>query len=352
MKRIVIIAIHLGYWAMYLLLLTLMFLLITLSQEELRAHFTSEVFRWLKVMTPLAIIPGLVGFYGGYFILYPKFIARKKIGLFFLFVLITTVTGAIISIPTVSMFFPENNIELMGHDGLILMGALMAIMTIINLVIGTIIQGFITSYHDIQIKEELMRHNTAIELALVKSRINPHFLFNTLNNIDVLIQRNPDEASTYLNKLSEILRFMLYETKDEEIPFDVELGTIQRYIELQKLRTNVENYVTLQVDGDAANVKLQPMIFLPFIENAFKYAEHKKIPEAVKIKWKIEKDKIFFHCENTFSNNMELHHAGNEGGIGNELIRKRLSLLYPSKHELITGPKGEKFVVELIIART
>lgn len=352
MKRIVIIAIHAGYWGMYLLLLTMMFLLLTLSQEELRTHFTTEIGRWLKVMTPLAILPGVVGFYGGYSFLYPRFIARKKIGQFFFFALINAMAGAVISSPTVSILFPENKIEFMSRDGIIVMMALMAIMTTINLVIGIIIRGFITSYQDIQLKEELTRHNTKIELALIKSRLNPHFLFNTLNNIDVLIEKNPSEASLYLNKLSEIMRFMLYETRDEEIPFTTELEQIFRYIELQKIRTTIENYAVVKIEGSPENVRFQPMLFLPFIENAFKYAEHKKSSEAIKIEWHIEPTQITFQCENSFSLKMNEHHVKNDGGIGNDLMRKRLNILYPQKHKLIAEQRGEKYHVELTIQTT
>lgn len=351
MNRFIVIAIHIGYWSMYLILLLVMFLFVSLSQKELLANFSIEVWRWFKIMTPLAIVPGIVGFYGGYAWLFPGYIAQKKIGSFFLFAFVTVLTAALLSAACIYLLFPKERTQFTSTDGIVVMVVIMCIMAAINLVIGIVIKGFITSYNDIQLKEELTRQNTTVELALVKSQINPHFLFNTLNNIDVLIQRSPEDASNYLNKLSGILRFMLYEAKDEPMPFAVELENIQRYIELQRIRTKIENYVVVHIDGKYENLMLEPMLFLPIIENAFKYAEHKKEQEAIRIQWTIMPDQILFRCENSFSKDMSAHHAAADGGIGNGLIKKRIQLLYPGKHTFTTQEIDERFRVELCIDR-
>jgi two-component system LytT family sensor kinase len=351
MNRFLVIAIHIGYWSLYILLLVVMFLFVSISQSELIANFSNEVWRWLKIMIPLAIVPGVIGFYSGYVWLFPRFIARKKIGSFFLFAGLTLIAASLIAGLVISVLFPYNEVRVMTRDGIAAMSIIMCIMSAINLVIGIVIKGFITSYNDIQLKEELTRQNTTVELALVKSQINPHFLFNTLNNIDVLIQRSPEDASNYLNKLSGILRFMLYEAKDEPMPFAVELENIQRYIELQRIRTKIENYVVVHIDGKYENLMLEPMLFLPIIENAFKYAEHKKEQEAIRIEWTIMPDQILFRCENSFSKDMSAHHAAADGGIGNGLIKKRIQLLYPGKHTFTTQEIDERFRVELCIDR-
>src|ERR1044071_687955 len=115
-----------------------------------------------------------------------------------------------------------------------------------------------------------------MELALIKSQINPHFLFNTINNIDVLIAKDSAKASEYLNKLSGILRYMIYETRNEKISLAGELDYIEKYLELQKIRTANPDYVNFQISGEANNLKIAPMILFPFIENAFKHTENKK----------------------------------------------------------------------------
>jgi LytS/YehU family sensor histidine kinase len=212
---------------------------------------------------------------------------------------------------------------------------------------GLVLQGFISWYADIKLKEALSKKNHEMELALVKSQINPHFLFNTINNIDVLIQKDAVKASAYLNKLSDIMRFMLYETKTEKIPLAQELEYIEKYIDLQKIRTSNLNYVNYNLQGDAGSLMIAPILFIPFIENAFKHSENKKIDNAININVVIENGKIIFDCENSYSTDTQtkLGHSG----LGNELIQKRLNLLYPEKHTLAISDENKIYKVKLII---
>ena len=214
-------------------------------------------------------------------------------------------------------------------------------------IIALVLKGFQKWYEELKLKEELMEKNHRMELALVKSQLDPHFLFNTINNIDVLISKNPTEASRYLNKLSDIMRFMLYETKSDEIPLSKELEYIEKYIQLQKIRTANNNYVNYTVSGNVKTKKVAPMIFIPFIENAFKHSSNKKIDQAVDIAIQINEDAIHFKCQNKF----ETHKASSNGpnGLGNELMQKRLKLLYPEKHTLEVDRQNGKYIVELTI---
>ena len=98
------------------------------------------------------------------------------------------------------------------------------------------------------------------------SKMDPHFLFNSLNNIDTLILENAEKGSQYLNKLSDIIRFMLYETQLDKIPLRKELDYLNRYIDLQKIRSINEDFVQLSVVGDAKNKTIAPVIFIPFVE--------------------------------------------------------------------------------------
>jgi sensor histidine kinase YesM len=348
-KQIAIIAIHIGYWFLYLASSAPIYMLLAFSDEHLRSNPADGLPKWIMIMIPFAIIPGITGFYGGYSILYPKFLSQRKLGKYFLFTLPVALVSITVSTIALQVMFPSSTISFFEADGYPLIAGIIGIMTMINLTIGTVIKGFITSYQDIQLKEELTRRNTSIELALVRSKINPHFLFNTLNNIDVLIKQKPDDASLYLNKLSGILRFMLYETKEDEVPLALELENVRRFVELQQIRTSVKNYAVIHVDGNPDSFFVHPMIFLPFIENAFKYAEHNKQPEAIKLSWRISNDELFFRCENLYSVEQHQHHARKESGIGNELIRKRIELLYPGRHHLNSGYFGDRFIVELKI---
>jgi LytS/YehU family sensor histidine kinase len=210
----------------------------------------------------------------------------------------------------------------------------------IHAAVALVIRGFITWYAEIKVKEELAERNFEMELALIKSQINPHFLFNTINNIDVLIAKDAAKASEYLNKLSDILRYMVYETKTDRIRLSKELDYLEKYLELQKIRTANPNYVSFEKIGAAENLEIAPMILFPFIENAFKHTENRKNQNSIKIKVFAEKNKIVFECENTYQKNQN-DRVPDFGGLGNELIKKRLMLLYAEGHLLeITDAAG------------
>lgn len=212
---------------------------------------------------------------------------------------------------------------------------------------GFLFKTFIEWIEDRKIKAELEKEKIESQLELLKSKINPHFLFNTLNNIDVLIQEDPSKASDYLNKLSEMLRFTLYEIKTEYISLADEINYIQKYIALQKIRTANDEFIDLQIIGDTRNKYIAPMIFIHFIENAFKYAANKKIKNAISIKFEIIDASVLFTCRNHIS--LKTVSADDKNGLGIQLIKQRLNILYKEKHELNIAEKDDWFVVNLKI---
>jgi LytS/YehU family sensor histidine kinase len=217
----------------------------------------------------------------------------------------------------------------------------------VNGIIGLVMKGFISWYGDIRVKAALNQKNVETELALVKSQLNPHFLFNTINNIDVLITIDPIRASVYLNQLSDIMRFMLYETKTADIALAKELAYIEKYIALQKIRTSNPDAVSYIVAGDPGAIRIAPMLFMPFIENAFKHAEsNKTTSRAIAIYITIEDDTTCFECENIYTEGSEVM---NNGGLGNDLITKRLHLLYPHTHLLEIIKQNNIYKIKLVI---
>ena len=347
MKRPVIILLHLGYWLMFLFLLLCFFLLsLPMLDNFHKIPLTVVLSRWTYLMIGFAIIPGVISFYIFYHFLFSRFLQKGKILLLCLSGLVVSIVGAVIGGLALSfvLFWPRY----MFAGGWASAGGEIAVMSfgaLINGIIGLVMRGFISWYGDIKLKAELAQKNFEMELALVKSQINPHFLFNTINNIDVLIEKDPAKASGYLNKLSGIMRFMLYETKTEEIPLAKELIYIEKYIELQKIRTANEHYVQYQTTGDPAGHVIAPMLFIPFVENAFKHAESKKKENAISIRILIEKDACTFECENMYATLTE-DGLGN-GGLGNDLIQKRLNLLYPGRHKLEIKNENNIYKVKL-----
>jgi two-component system LytT family sensor kinase len=278
-----------------------------------------------------SIIVGCLGFYIFYGIFFEKYFAKQKHLKLLLAILLVFLFAPVITEILLYLIYSISPFKLHWGFGVVFLGGLcLSFLALINGILGLVMKGFITWCGEIKLKEELNRKNYEMELALMKAQINPHFLFNTINNIDGLIRVDSDKASDYLNKLSDIMRFMLYETKTERIPLVKELSYIEKYIELQKIRTTNQDFVKYEVNGDPETLQIESMLFIPFIENAFKHTEDKKIENAIKIYFLIEKDKITFECENKYSEEIQL--KPEYGGLGNELIEKRLLLLYKDKH--------------------
>ena len=329
MKKAVVILIHFGYWLIYLLLLLVIFVI---ADTQIRKTAMFPNFLSLFPLIILCVVPNLISFYSFYSFLFPRFLFQKKILSLIifgaLFCLISAISGSLIS----RIFFGFE--QAIFHDAreFFTLTASLFLIAVIHGGIALVIRGFITWYDEIKLKEELAQKSFEMELALIKSQINPHFLFNTINNIDVLINKDAGKASEYLNKLSDILRYMVYETKTEKISLAKELNYIEKYLELQKIRTSNPNYVNFEVTGNANNLTIAPIILFPFIENAFKHTENKKNSNSINIKVLIEKTKLVFECENSYQNNLQIKQ--DYGSLGNELIQKRLMLLYPDSHLL------------------
>ncbi|MFZ4784908.1 MAG: sensor histidine kinase [Flavobacteriales bacterium] len=347
MKTWVKIALNVGYWLTYFLLLLVFFLLTFSINAQINETTDKHVLLmgWLRGVTLFAVIPGVIGFYGGYGFLFPRFLVRRRLGRFFLGLSLLMISGAVATLLLVHLIYNGWSISAFSADTVISQLMLLNFIIMINAVIGIVMRGFITSYDDILVKEELTRKNTEVEMELVRAQLNPHFLFNTINNIDVMIAQDPERASDYLCKLSEIMRYMLYESKDERVSATVECDYIERYVELQRIRTHIPDFVELRIVGDSRRHSLAPMTLIPYIENAFKYAEHAKVSKAVVIQLQFENDRIVFDCINHIATGQR----ASAGGLGNALVEKRLQLIYGAKHQLSINATSESYHVHLEI---
>lgn len=352
MHRSLVIAIHIGYWFMFLLLLMLFYFILMLLPSYANLQHpppTGRFLFWTKLMLGFAVIPGVICFYSFYGFLFNRYLSNKKFMQFILLGLSVAIGAAWVGLAIESLPFMLGTRFVQWRSftsGAVLLG-IMSFSALVNGIIGAIIKGFISWFNDIKLKEELAQKNYEMELNLVKSQINPHFLFNTLNNIDVLIEKNPPKASVYFKKLSEIMRFMLYETKTQKIPVSHELAYIEKYIDLQKIRTANPDFVEYTIEGDPGNAMTEPMLFIPFIENAFKHAKTTKEGAGIRIHFGFTPDTIRFSCENNVQHNRIKDES--YGGLGNGLIEKRLELLYPGKHLLEVNKEHDLYTINLSI---
>jgi two-component system, LytTR family, sensor kinase len=212
--------------------------------------------------------------------------------------------------------------------------------------LGTFLRLFIKLFMDSQDKIELEKQNIKSELSMLKNQLNPHFLFNSLNNIDYLINDNSPNASLALNKLSEIMRYMVYDSEKEFVPLLDEITYIQNYIALQKLRIPNENIITLSINGDPANKQIAPMLFIPFVENIFKHSPLKNKPDnKIEIKFEIQNNELSFYCSNIIAD----INKDSSSGIGLENVRKRLEMIYKGNYNLTIENQAKCFSVNLDI---
>lgn len=351
MKKSFIWLIHALYWALFISILLLIFALMASIPgfAKISGGKINGLYFWSRLMTGFAVIPAIISFYIFYSFLFNRYLSKKKFISFVtagIFVsLIAAVLGALVE--STPFLFGPGYLFGDGYNSAFGILTVMSIGAFINGIIGAVLKGFISWYNDIKLKEDLLKINYEMELNLIKSQINPHFLFNTLNNIDVLIEKDQEKASLYFKKLSEILRFMLYETKTEKILISKELSYIEKYIDLQMLRNANPAFADYKIKGDPESRMTEPMLFIPFIENAFKHAENKKLVHAILISFDFTGRDILFECSNNYTPNKPKEN--DSFGLGNDLIEKRVALLYPQNHQLNITKDNNRYTVTLII---
>jgi two-component system, LytTR family, sensor kinase len=197
-------------------------------------------------------------------------------------------------------------------------------------------------------KQELMLQNAQSELALLKMQVSPHFLFNTLNNIDYLITSDVKKASESISKLGDMLRYMIYEAKSEKIPLSREIRNVEDYIDLIRLRTSGANYLNYNFEGNPAHLHIAPMIFVPLIENAYKHSSEKEGENIIRLSIRIDGGTLLFNVNNKFDNSIK-DAVHSSGGIGLNLVRRRLEIIYPGKNTFKITQDNDRFDVELIL---
>lgn len=194
--------------------------------------------------------------------------------------------------------------------------------------------------------KEFETAHIASELQLLKSQINPHFLFNTLNSIYSLSIKKSEDTPKAILQLSEMLRYITYDTTEQFVPLQKEITYIQNYIALQKMRVSTESNISFTVSGNAANHFIAPMLLLPFIENACKHGISAQGNLQVKSHIIIKQEYIDFTVQNTIYNTIK---NDENKGIGIENVQRRLQALYPQRHTFQTKQTTDTYSINLVI---
>ena len=290
----------------------------------------------------------LINFYAFYFII-PFLIKNRNIilsiltGAFFLFIIAVAryyiqvlFWKDIIHLPQKEM----TNLNEWFYAGLRL--------SIISGAYAVLIKFAIDWFDTQKLKAELVNQTQTSELALLRSQVNPHFLFNTLNNIYSLVCKKSPDAPEAIMKLSSIMRYMLYDANTDKVLLEKEIEYLESFIELQKLRIRHDNFVELRIDGDVGNKIIAPMLLIPFVENAFKHGDKAANSPGIRIHLVVSPHKLVFEIINHVKKNF-FGQKDKIGGIGLQNIKRRLEILYPGKYTLETTQEDDLYRVNLSI---
>lgn len=326
--------IHLTFWTVFFLVLVLL---------DLRnLDFWTNIFSNLTMILFFAAIVYINILY-----LIPEYLFTQKTLLYILFLLvgIVLITPVYISLriiifrdyPTLASQYYYN------IASIVLLEIFVAVISLLYAIVADWLKKRVEI-------SELYTTNIETELNFLKTQINPHFLFNTLNSIYALTLKKSDEAPELILRLSEIMRYMLYDCNEDVVPLDQEISYLKNYLELEKFRKGKNNQITFEVEGDPEGKVIAPLLLITFVENAFKHGVNNTEKGYVRIHFHILEDRLYFDIENSVSPQIHLLRLEKkDGGIGLENARRRLELLYPGKSSLNIQKQIDSFRVRVEI---
>lgn len=301
------------------------------------------------VSSTIAFLYLMVVFYLFYSLIAPIFLNKKNITGFFIVsffaVLIMPFFGYTLLFFSRALFEGTFHHFYKGYSLRMHMSGYFPVLTAATF--GSFFRVIVTWLTTVNQKTELDKQTLRMELDLLKSKLNPHFLFNTLNNIDYLINTNQAEASAALIRLSQMMRYLTYETAPDTIILEREVEYINNYVELFRIRLKKPDAINFEVTGDL-NIMIAPALFVPLIENAFKYASYNNHDRSVDITLLSENKIITFTICNSYDKNSEKAMTPHSGyGIIN--LKKRLELSYSGRYQFTIDDHDNYYCVNLII---
>ena len=300
-----------------------------------------------RMMLPLFVLYGL-----NYYLLVPKFLYGGKAKWFYICNIVLLVGYNLYRyLPRKPMVFPEEVVHQFGMRnmwafflGAIIAGLFLQVLMIL-LAVGL---RHVMRQNEREMKFEEERRKTAeAELTWLKHQLNPHFLFNTLNNISSLTQIDPDKAQESIGQLSDLLRYALYDSEAETVPLSSEIDFMDNYIDLMALRCNDLTTVEKHLEAPSRPVEVAPLLFISLVENAFKHGVNARYPSFVKVSMQMEGDDLVFVCDNSRFEKQGTDRIGS--GIGLENMKRRLELLYPGRYTYEQDATGDTYHVKVTL---
>lgn len=281
------------------------------------------------------------------YVLAPRFLLKGRL-LLYLATAVALILTSIVTLGLLQTFFEDTRFESLPptHTEIVL-----------NILSSTISCGLLAAgssamvllKHWIDNNQRLSELEAATlqsELKFLKSQINPHFLFNMLNNVYVLIRKGRAEAAEVLSKLEDLLRYQLNDSSQEQIQLSSDIRFMNDFLNLEKIRRDNFNFI-ISKEGDINSVWLPPLLFIPFVENAVKHNTDSDNPSFVSLSFKVSDNLLLFSCENSIPAPEEQENDSRVGGLGLKNIRRRLELLFPGHHRLEIIENNQSYTVHL-----
>lgn len=326
---------HILGWALYLLYVVVGYIIYP-------APFIKQI--WTYSITPVKMIE----FYILYLYVYPKFLNKGKI-----LQLIAGITFAMACFILIRFLLEEVAFDYFFHFHNYF-GYTAFSYILDNLYFGSsaiiLSLAVYSSFHSLKIAQEnksLREEKTQAELAFLKTQINPHFLYNTLNYIYSLAYPISDKLADAVIKLSQMMRYMLTESAsaDGTVDLQKEVDYIENYISIYQLRFEEGFYVDFKADGNIAGKRVAPLLLIPFVENAFKHGVVNDSARPIRINLKVTGNRLDF----SVSNKINRSQKDSSTGVGLVNIRRRLELIYPNKSELLVADNGQTYKATVVI---
>lgn len=279
--------------------------------------------------------------------LIPNYLSKKRFLHYLLLLIAATIT--LTPLRVITLYFRFSEAPMLQQNLL----SNLNIYFLLTFYIGsgsTILKIITEWFRQLREKQELETQTMQSELRFLKSQVNPHFLFNTLNNLYALTLKKSDKAPDIVIKLSEMMRYMLYECNEKQVPLYKEVNYLKNYLDLERLRQNDRIKIDFQVEGMIGEQPIAPLLFIPFLENSFKHGLNNQLSEGfVNIQLNANEEMVDFHIENSKGQAIKRPDNKPSGGIGLVNVRRRLKLLYPEKYNLEIINTPHSFAVHLSI---
>jgi hypothetical protein len=336
-QRLLHLLVHLVFWV------ALPFLPWAILQQQ-PPHFS-----FWRTITPVARMAVL--FYLNYWVLIPQLLARRRVVVYLLAVLGLMI---LLHVP-MSLHWLGIGTPPPPRPGTTLADRqqFQAVIILVTVLVWMVSSGLrITSewFDNERARRQMHSDKLTAELAFLKSQVSPHFLFNTLNNIYSLAQLRSDDTPEAILKLSQLMRYMLYEANDPRVALEQEVEYLHNYVDLQRLRLADDVEIEFSQEGPMGGKLIEPMLLIPFVENAFKHGVSYQHRSAIRIVLRVVGDELRFRVQNRRFVTAAPPAAARDSGIGIQNVTQRLQLLYPGRHQLDIRPTDDEFIVTLTLA--